>query len=303
MQNRLFENIKPLGLTISETADKMNVSSATVRNWIKTGYLREVKNGVIDVISLDEFLRNIVGKEKLTTRANKLMKDTHNHKELSKLIQNHNSTWKDIGEKYEFSLSNSYRNKEGIYYTPNAIIEDMLKNIDISPSSTFLDPCCGSGNFILQAIKKGIKPENVFGFDIDANAVEITRKRIWEETGFNAEHNIYQLDFLENASILRNKNTYDFIFTNPPWGKKLKKIEKERFAKIYQAGNSIDTTSLFYFASIQLLKPSGRLGFLVQEALFNISTFQHLRQNILNQKLIKITDYGKAFMITKLFVR
>lgn len=295
MQTLLFENIEAQGLTINETADEISVSSATIRNWIKTGYLKETNKGIIDKISLDKFLKDIAGKEKLTTRANKLMKDSHNHIELSKQLHNHNDSWENVGAKYENSLSNSYRNKEGIYYTPNSIVKDMLKTINITSASTFLDPCCGSGNFILQAIRNGIKPENVFGFDIDANAVEITRKRIWEETGFNAECNIQQLDFLENASIMSNKNSYDFIFTNPPWGKKIKKAEKERLANTYKAGKSTDTTSLFYFASLQLLKPNGILGFLVQEALFNISTFQHLRQDVLNQKLIQIIDYGKAF--------
>ena len=62
----------------------------------------------------------------------------------------------DVSSKYESSLSDSYKNKEGIYYTPQYIVEDMLKDIVDVEDKTFLDPCCGSGNFIIEAIKKGI---------------------------------------------------------------------------------------------------------------------------------------------------
>lgn len=303
MQQNLFGDIEPAGITIDEAADKINVSSATIRNWLKTGYLKQIKKGIVEVDSLQQFTEEVAGKDKLVKRANKLMKDEHDHQALSELVRNKlaEDDWVKIGQQYEGSLSNSYRNKEGIYYTPTDIIDDMLTDIKPNAQSTFLDPCCGSGNFILQAVKAGIKPENVYGFDIDPNAVEITRKRILAETGFDAKNNILQTDFLESALKPADNQRYDFIFTNPPWGKKLKKKEKERFAGLYKAGRSTDTTSLFCFAAMGLLKPDGYLGFLVQDALFNISVFQATRTNILRHRLIRITDYGKPFkgLLTK----
>ena len=126
----------------------------------------------------------------------------------------------NLWKEYENSLGISFRKKEGIYYTPENIISNMFKSIGNIENKTFLDPCCGGGNFIVQAIEKGFKAENIYGFDTDINAVEITKKRVFQKTGFISK-NIICGDFLELAHESVSK--YDYVFTNPPWGKKFKK--------------------------------------------------------------------------------
>ncbi len=303
MQSDLFGETYDIGISITDAAEIAKVSTATIRNWLKTGYLLKLNTGRVDGDSLNQFMKNIAGKEKLVLRANKSQKDFHNHLELSEILKNglDSTNWSEISLKYEDSLSDSFRNKEGIYYTPSNIVADMLADIQPSPESTFLDPCCGSGNFIIEAIKSGVNPVNVYGYDIDPNAVEITKKRIYELTGYNASNNIIQMDFLENAASIAKNQAFDLIFTNPPWGKKIKKDIKEAYALQYGAGKSIDTTSLFYFASMKLLNDMGTLGFLVQEALFNISTFQDARKNIIKHEILRLVDYDRSFkgLLTK----
>lgn len=303
MQINIFGEIETYGLTIEQAAKTANVSTATIRNWIKTGYLLQYEKGIISLESFEKFMSEVAGKEKLNARANKLLKNGHDHQEVSNnmgfLIENYKG--EKISIEYENSLSDSFRNKEGIYYTPSWIVKDMFKNIKINPDFKFLDPCCGSGNFIIEAIKKGIAPENVYGFDTDENAVLITKKRIKDEFGFETD-NIKVGDFLQEAyKLKRSKILYDLIFTNPPWGKKIEKSEKEKYATLYGCGNSLDTTSLFMGASLSILKPNGFLGFLVQEAFFNITTFEYIRKKVLSKKILRFVDYGKAFkgLVTK----
>lgn len=303
MKKNIFGEVELQGLTIDQAAKTANVSSATIRNWIKTGYLIQIGKGLVSQESLESFMSNVAGKEKLNSRANKLLKDEHDHKEVTDkidlLVASHRG--ENIGIEYENSLSDSYRNKEGIYYTPSWIINDMFRDIQINRHSTFLDPCCGSGNFIIEAIKQGITPENVYGFDVDENAVFITKKRIKDEFGFEAD-NVRVGDFLQEAHKLCRANvSFDLIFTNPPWGKKIDKKEKENYATIYRCGNSLDTTSLFFGASLSILKPTGFLGFLIQEAFFNITTFEDIRRKVISKKIRRFIDYGKAFkgLVTK----
>ncbi len=305
IQLDLFGEIEDLSINIELAATKANVSTATIRNWIKTGYLKATQRGCISVQSLQSFLENVAGVEKLTTRANKSKKESRstNHKEIdfSDIINTLHGEY--LGKVYEQSLTNSYRNKEGIYYTPTDVVNDMFDGISINQSQTFLDPSCGSGNFIIEAIRRGIPPQNIYGFDIDANAVAITKKRIFEETGFNTT-NIKVGDFLLEATNLKKKGiVFDLILTNPPWGKKLTKQEKEQFAILYEAKKSIDTTALFLFASLQLLREGGYLGFLVQEALFNISSYEIARKKIISYQLTRLVDYGKPFegLMTKAY--
>jgi site-specific DNA-methyltransferase (adenine-specific) len=299
----IFGEIEPELVSIEKAAQEASVSTATIRNWIKTSYLISTKKGFVTKKSLSIFINEIAGTEKLNSRANKSQKNIHNHKEVSTTVNSlaQKFSGENIGIEYENSLSESYRNKEGIYYTPSWVVKDMFKNIKISSDSTFLDPCCGSGNFIIEALRLGVAPENVYGFDVDENAIYITKQRIKQEFGFETP-NIKVGNFLQEAFKLNKENiSFDLIFTNPPWGKKIDKDEKERFSLFYNCGNSVDTTALFIAAGLSLLKENAILGFLVQEAFFNITTFEDIRKKIITKKILRFTDYDKAFkgLVTK----
>jgi|SRR5690554_309279 len=282
--------------TISEVALEFDVSEATVRNWIKTNLLSLSENKEITQDSVNYLKENVVGKKKLLSRANKQQKDSHNHillsSEIQQKIESENGSEK-IGSEYENSLSNSYKNKEGIYYTPDFIVRDMMKDFSGNLSNkTFLDPCCGSGNFIVEAIRLGFAPENVFGFDVDKNAVEITKKRIFEQTGYLSE-NIVVADFLEQS--VTKKKHFDYIFTNPPWGKKISKTDKQKYSKTFEAGKSVDTAALFFFACLSIVKTNGKLGFLLPDSFFNIGAFEDVRKKALEYQIDRLIDYKNPF--------
>ena len=150
----------------------------------------------------------------------------------------------------------------------------------------------------MRAIEIGFKPENVYAFDVDPIAVKITKNRIQKKTGFFSK-NIIQTNFLE---YIRDKSIkFDYIFTNPPWGKKIQKMEKDLYSSIFNAGKSTDTSSLFFFASLSCLNENGKLGFLLPEAFFNISIFETARIKALSLKIDRLIDYGKSFkgLLTK----
>lgn len=289
-------------IPISEVAIQLNVSVATIRNWIKEGLLESKSKGYILQSSIDNFIQNHIGTHKLNSRANKQQKNTHDHQSLTSEIAiaiSSNYEGNELSIMYENSLSESYKNKEGIYYTPTYITSDMMKYIigDVS-NKTFLEPCCGCGNFVVEAIKKGFSPENIYAFDTDENAVEITKKRIFDLTGYKSEK-IVCADFLSFAKQTNQK--FDYIYTNPPWGKKIKKVEKDRLSKLFNTGNSTDTCAIVFFACIPLLNTNGQLGFLLPEAFFNISNFEDVRKKALSLKIEGLIDYEKPFkgLLTK----
>ena len=293
----LFKDDPPIeNVRISDAATRLSVSNSTIRNWIKTGLLTSPTRGYVSNSSLKLAMSNLIGDSKLTSRANKSAKAQGDH-ELNKITtisrELHSDIWDDsLPQRYEQSLSESHKNKEGIFYTDKIVVTDMLKDTPIDDQTTFLDPCCGCGNFILEAIEKGIRVENIYGFDTDPIAIEITKKRIYHKTGRLAP-NIICTDFLAIASSLDRK--FDLIFTNPPWGKKLQKKQKEELSQLYKTGLNTDSCSLFAFASVQLLAKSGTLGFLLPESVLNIATFQPLRALLLSLSIRKIKNYGKAF--------
>ncbi len=303
-QQILFDDVQDTGLSLEDVATQLQVSSASVRNWIKTGYLEQIRQGVVSIESFEDFKKKVAGGEKLTSRANKSLKDSHNHEELQKkfisLLQAAKVNSEELGNKYEEALSNSYRNREGVYYTPLNIIKSFFQYLPNEYTKlSFCDPCCGSGNFIIAAIEHGISPERIHGYDVDEVAVELTKKRIYERTGYQSE-NIKSLDFLE-SSLKPNEQSFDIIFTNPPWGKKISKKQKDMYGVAFEAGKSIDTSSLFFFACLNRLKKDGYLGFLLQDAFFNVATYESARSKALSLQIISVMDFGKPFngLLTK----
>jgi site-specific DNA-methyltransferase (adenine-specific) len=293
----LFGNDLPSSLRVEEAATRLGVSAATIRNWLKTDFLKSAGRGRVDFQSLVDIHSNTIGKAKLTHRANKSQKDSHDHVELKEHIIGHcrsrDRCLDQLSKEYEEALSDAYRNKEGVYYTPQDIVSDLLGgSILASQASTFCDPCCGSGNFILKALELGIRPENIYGYDIDPVAVELTKARIYNRTGFESP-NIREIDFLEYAG--KTPLTFDYIFTNPPWGKKIPRDRRLVLGTRYGAGNSIDTCALFLFACLRCLNTDGCLGLLLPEAFFNIASFEDARRMALSLSIVRLIDYGRIF--------
>ena len=203
-----------------------------------------------------------------------------------------------LGMEYEASLSDSFRNREGIYYTPAHVAHDLFPApVGDMRGASFCDPCCGSGNFIARALELGFQPQNIHGYDIDPIAVEITKARIHKLSGYRSPH-IKVADFLR---IWPDCDRFDFIYTNPPWGKKIAKQIREEIGLRLQAGSSIDTCSLFFLACLQCLKENGELGLLLPESFFNIAVFEETRIKALQLSIERLIDYGKVFkgLVTK----
>ena len=80
------------------------------------------------------------------------------------------------------------RHKSGEYYTPPFLVKKMVKE-SYKFGQTILDPCCGSGNFLIEVIKliksqnkskneKIIAINNVYGFDINPISIYISKINI-----------------------------------------------------------------------------------------------------------------------------
>ncbi|MCQ2845470.1 class I SAM-dependent methyltransferase [Helicobacter pylori] len=285
-------------LLIEEIAHLINVSHSSVHNWIKTNLLEklEIDHKIyVKTSSFLDFCRNHLGKNKLNKYANKSLKSAHNHQELIlkylEILEN-SSDLEKLGSHYKEELSNITRNLEGIYYTPNRIVEQLFtlpKDFDTS-QAIFCDPAVGSGNFIMHALKLGFKVENIYGYDTDAFAVALTKKRIKERYRLDCP-NIVQKDFLN----LKHTPQFDCIFTNPPWGKKYSQNQKENFKQHFNLSQSLDSTSLFFVASLNCLKENAHLGLLLPESCLNIDAFSKMREMALKFQIRSLIDFDKPF--------
>lgn len=82
-------------------------------------------------------------------------------------------------------LSKEDIKEKGAVFTPPELINEMLDEIDFdwenpNHEKTWLDPTCGSGNFLVELAKRGIQAKNLYGVDIDERNIEAARKRLKE---------------------------------------------------------------------------------------------------------------------------
>ncbi len=264
-------------LTLTQIATELGVTTDTLRNWQRLGVI----SLPISRSQIATLAKELARQGRLTQRANKLFKESK-ARSTAGLVH-----W----SQYESSLSESHRNREGIYYTPNSIILDMFREIsqlgvEELADKKFLDPCCGAGNFLEEALNLGFKAENIYGFDTDPEAVEIARARV------EGAH-IVCGDFLSLAEGLGIK--FDYIYTNPPWGKHLTIQQRREYAKRYGTPLKGDTSGLFIVASLSRLQRGGRMGFLVQEALYNIGSYEWIREIMLSLRIERVIDYDRPF--------
>jgi predicted type IV restriction endonuclease len=252
--------------------------------------------------------------------------------------------------------SKSKRKSQGIYYTPKFIVDfivdktlgDFLKNEKIKNihNIKILDPACGSGSFlnsaydiILNSIKQpdlftkfDILKENIYGVDLDQQAIEIAQlnlllKVLTQKTKLpTLQHNLicgnslidddpeilikyFDKDYYDLKPInfrdkfpevfnTNSKTGFDIIVGNPPYGAELSKEQQKYFNEIYNIG-STNTAILFIKRAMDLLKDDGKLGFIVPKSLCFASNWRNIREVIWDNLEI-LVDCSKAWQDVKL---
>lgn len=191
-----------------------------------------------------------------------------------------------LGITYQSLLVEGEKNKKGSYYTPENIVEEMTKKIDLKEKA-ILDPCCGSGSFLLSISCED--PRQLVGFDNDEIAVFITKiNLLLKFKNLEFEPQVYVRDFL-NDQLSDFANKFDYIITNPPWGALPKGFKNTEI-------NSKETFSHFLVHSKKFLKKNGCLIYLLPESFLNVKTHKDLRLYVLNNYKIKnIHVYDKLF--------
>jgi tRNA1(Val) A37 N6-methylase TrmN6 len=202
-----------------------------------------------------------------------------------------------LGAFYQSITSVSQKSNKGSYYTP----PELLLGITAEPDKTVFDPCCGSGGILLNVISKKHKPSKIFARDIDETALKICfiNLALFFNDG-SADVNILKRDIaLDSADILFSgaaDERFDYIITNPPWGGKFSKKEKQKFIESYPELKTPEIFSISLYNSLKMLKPGGELFFFLPRSFLNVAAHKNIRKYVFNKKnKIHIKLLGSAF--------
>ena len=230
---------------------------------------------------------------------------------------------KDIlSDAFEIFVSKILKDEGGQFFTPPNIVKFMVNYLDPVFDSKILDPACGHGGFLLEtkellwskieSKEKRIESiSNLFGIDKDLFLAKISK--LYLEILSNGKSNIFCEDSLDPKSYrvpakqLIKNGTFDYIFTNPPFGVKIP-INNKEILRDYQLGHVWKNIGgrwetqnkllkqqapqiLFIERCIQLLNDGGKLGIVLPEGIFGNPTDRYIWEYLTsNGKILAVVS-------------
>lgn len=167
------------------------------------------------------------------------------------------------------NMGNAGRNG-GEYYTPRPLIRAMLKVIDPKIGERIYDGACGSAGFLCEAFDylsplakkaddlKTLQTRTFYGKEKKSLAYVIAIMNMILH-GIAAPNIVHANTLAENLSDIQDKDRYDVILANPPFGGKERKEVQQNFP--IKTG---ETAFLFLQHFIKSLRPGGRSAIVIK---------------------------------------
>jgi len=167
------------------------------------------------------------------------------------------------------NMGNAGRNG-GEYYTPRPLIKTIVKVVDPKIGDTIYDGAVGSAGFLVESFeylnKKGLSTSDVetlqkktfYGKEKKSLAYIIGIMNMILH-GVEAPNIIHTNTLAENLADIQEKDRYDVILANPPFGGKERAEVQQNFP--IKTG---ETASLFLQHFIKILKAGGKAGVVIK---------------------------------------
>lgn len=198
---------------------------------------------------------------------------------------------------YQSILAEGEKSKLGSYYTPDKIASGIAERMH-GRGKLFLDPCCGTGQFLIAFAEKYGTAENIWGIDIDPVAVNLAKINLMlmfpdQDIKLNIFCNDSLINYNERLLFddIDSLPEFDVIATNPPWGSHYKKDELARIAFYYPEITSGESFSWFLVKSVRMLKETGSLCFILPESVMNVRMHSDIRRFMISSCSVSRIEY------------
>ena len=167
------------------------------------------------------------------------------------------------------NMGNAGRNG-GEYYTPRPLIRAMIKVLDPKIGERIYDGACGSAGFLCEAFDyllpkatkaddlKTLQTRTFYGKEKKSLAYVIAIMNMILH-GIEAPNVIHANTLADNISDIQDRDRYDVILANPPFGGKERKEVQQNFP--IKTG---ETAFLFLQHFIKTLRPGGRAAIVIK---------------------------------------
>ena len=167
-----------------------------------------------------------------------------------------------VGAAFEVFAERYFVGEKGEFFTPRVAVKNAVKMLDPEYSEMIIDPACGSGGFLVQALeyvwnkitnskedvehRQKLAPKYVYGIDKEPDLVKVARSYMSLIGDGHASivdaDSLKPLEYWKDHSrvCLTHSNgktkQFDLVMTNPPFGSNIK-IEHDYILNEYELGH------------------------------------------------------------------
>lgn len=170
-----------------------------------------------------------------------------------------------VGEAFETFIGPSLKGPQGQFFTPRNVVKMVVDMVDPQPDEKIIDPACGSGGFLVEALrhvwrtvderslalgwpeleihseKQKVAIDKLRGIDKDAFLSKVAKAYMAilgdGRGGVFCENSLDQpKNWDRKARESIQMGSFDVVITNPPFGKKLA-IEGEEMLRSFELGH------------------------------------------------------------------
>lgn len=203
----------------------------------------------------------------------------------------------ELGAAYERSLARERRKVDGVFYTPPGLARDVVEATlgglagERVAGVRVVDPACGGGALLVAAYRwllarhaerggrldeagrRGLLVRSIFGVDIDAAAVAVTRAALAEVAGAGVDlaANVRVGDALREEE----RGAFEVVLANPPYlsaetmARHHGELRAYCQARYAAAAGNWDLYCVFIERCVELCAPGGRCGLIVPNKLLS----------------------------------
>ncbi|MDL2244377.1 SAM-dependent methyltransferase [Parabacteroides sp. OttesenSCG-928-J18] len=218
-------------------------------------------------------------------------------------------TIKTLENHLELIMPINDRKLNGAFFTPDYIVQFIINEIQPKYDDRNLDPSCGCGAFLIglvdyykNVLNKSIKTsiqENIYGSDILKYNIYRTKIILTiyalqnGELLENSDFNLYHQDSLK----AKWSQQFDNIIGNPPYVKfqDLSDENREFLANSWTTvqGGTFNLYFAFFELGYNLLKPTGKLGYITPNNYFTSLSGESIRKYFHEKKCVsRIIDFS-----------
>ena len=240
-----------------------------------------------------------------------------------------------VADAFETFIDHALKGGQGQFFTPRNVVKMIVDILQPNETDKIIDPACGSGGFLIETLKSiwlkmdekyqklgwkyheiekekiDVATKNFRGIDKDYFLSKVAKAYMNlvgdGTTGIFCEDSLEETkNWKSETKIKVQLEGFDIVLTNPPFGKEIKVVGKDKlqqfdlahewkktndvFIRTNKIKDDVQPQILFIERCFQLLKTGGKLGIILPETFFHAPKLYYILDFFKKHNVMWVVD-------------